>query len=446
MTDPISDHRLDDVPMPYAHRVRRLANNFEVVTVHMPHLHVAQIALLVQVGSRNETPEKNGLSHMVEHMFFRGCDGYENSTALNTAMEDLGGHLDAYTTRDHSGYVATVHPRYVSNAIDIMGKMFTSPRFQDIEVERRIILEEILDSLDERGEVIDIDTLSHRLHFGDHGLGQPIEGSRENIRSFNMNDLLGHREQFYGLENMVLCIAGSFNEDVNLQTAELAFSNLSRGTVTHKGPPPKPPSPSFHYKRTDDPQTRIRLSIRIVSEHHADYPALAVLRHIMDGGLSARLQTEIVEKRGLAYEVGADLLTYADVGTLEIEFAAAHSTVPQTMTTLAELLTNLKTSKIPDKELFRVHHRLRINLEIGLDSVNEMVQSFGVDHLFGLSEAPGKRLARLTSITSDDVQRVARKYLRGDILSTVAVGGAKPKEVTTIRKAVEQLRHQLASQ
>lgn len=435
----------DVVPMPYVHQVMRLTNNLEAITVHMPHLHVAQIALLVRVGSRHEAPAENGLSHMVEHMFFRGCDGYENSTALNAAMEDLGGHLDAYTTRDHSGYIATVHPRYVSQALHIMGKMFTSPQFQDIDVERRIILEEMLDSLDEQGEVIDIDTLSHQQHFGDHGLGQPIEGPRENIERFDVSDISSHREKYYGRENMVLCIAGAFNKDEAIHAAEKAFAKLVHGTQAPLESPPQPPVPSFRFKHSDDPQTRIRLTSRIVSERHPDYPALAVLRRILDGGLSARLQTEIVEKRGLAYEIGADLLTYADVGTFEIEFAAAHRSVHSTIETIADLLAELKMTKVSDEELEREHRRLRINIELGLDSISEMVQRFGVDHLFGINLSLQERLAQLGAVSSDDLQRVAQKYLVGDTISAVAVGGAKPKEIVTIRKAVERLSQQLMS-
>lgn len=426
--------------MPYRHEVHRLDNNLEVVTVQMPHLHVAQVALLVRVGSRNEAPEENGLSHMIEHMFFRGCEGYPDSTAINAAMEDLGGHIDGYTTRDHSGYTATVHPAHVGKAISILGQMFCSPRFDDIDIERRIILEEMLDALDERGQVIDIDSLSHQLHFGRHGLGQSIEGPRKNVRKFNIDHLISHREKFYGTKNMLLCIAGSFDVHDSLEAAKVSFSSLIAGVRSTDNMPPSVQSSAFKSKHTDDPQTRIRLSFRTVAENHLDFPALAILRRLLDGGLSARLQTEIVEKRGLVYEIGADLLTYSDTGTFDIEFAAAHRNVSPALTTLIDILNALKDTHVTNEELSRVQQRLKLQLEMGLDSIYDMIQYFGVDHLFGLASSPNERLKLLSSVDAKQILAVAQKHLSGDSLTTVAVGGAKPKEMALIRKTLEKFQ------
>ena len=333
--------RTEEPQAPYSHAVQTLANGLDVVTVEMPHLHAAQVTLLAKVGSRHERPEDNGLSHMLEHMFFRGCDGFADSTALNAAMEDLGGQLDGYTTRDHSGYPVTVHPRHVGDATAILGRMFGSPRFKDIEIERQIILEEMLDALDERGREIDVDNLAHRLHFGDHGLSQPIEGRRRNVRRFDLDDLERHRRRFYGARNLTLCFAGAIEAEACVAEAERAFGSLPCGRPAADGRAPAPPQAAFRFRRTDDPQTRLRLSFRAVSDAHPDYPALTLLRRILDGGLSARLQVELVERRGLAYEVGADFVTYADAGALELELAAAHRKIPYAIEVLHGILTEI---------------------------------------------------------------------------------------------------------
>src|SRR5438046_2338065 len=114
---------------PYRHAVARLDNGLTIVTIAMPHLHSASVSVYVRIGARHESAETNGLSHFLEHMFFRGCDGFPDSTALNSAMEDLGGFLDGYTTRDYSGYHSNVHPSFIGDAAEILGTMFKAPRF-----------------------------------------------------------------------------------------------------------------------------------------------------------------------------------------------------------------------------------------------------------------------------------------------------------------------------
>ena len=133
-----------------------LPNGLVVQTIRQPHLHSATISVFARVGSRHEAPADNGLSHFLEHMFFRGSEQFPDSTALNAAMEDLGGILDGFTTRDYSGYQSTVHPSGVNRAIEILGDMFNAPRFEDIDIERSIILEEQLDALDDRGRDLDL--------------------------------------------------------------------------------------------------------------------------------------------------------------------------------------------------------------------------------------------------------------------------------------------------
>lgn len=426
-------------PPAYCRQVRALDNGLEIVTVEMPHLHSAQVALLARVGSRHERPEDNGLSHVLEHMFFRGCDGFETSTALNAAMEDLGGHLDGYTTRDHSGYPVTVHPRHVGDAVDILGLMFGRPLFGDFDVEKRIILEEMLDALDDRGREIDLDTLAHRLHFRDHPLGQSIEGPRKNVRRFTEGDLERHRRRFYGASNLVLCFAGRIDPAACVRAAKRAFGGFPRGRRSRDGRPPPRPQPGFRARNTDDPQTRLRLSFRGASDAHPDHPALSLLRRILDGGLSARLPTEMVEKRGLAYEVGSDLVTYGDTGLLDFEIVVAHRKLPAAIATLKDVLHEIRDHPPSPEELDRVRARVAIGVDLGLDSATEMVQWFGVDHLFGRALGPEDRLARLTEVTPADIQRVARAYLRGDRLTAVAVGGARPREIAAARKRIAEL-------
>src|SRR5688572_5157174 len=326
----------------------------------MPHLHSASISVYVRVGSRHESARTNGLSHFLEHMFFRGCDGFPDSTALNAAMEDLGGHLDGYTTRDYSAFQSTVHPDYVGDATDLLGRMFVAPHFTEMEIERSIILEEILDALDERGREIELDTIAHRGAFGDHPLAQSIDGPKRNLKRFSEDDLHLHRRKFYGAHNSVLCFAGRISPSACRRFAKKSFGDLFAGKRSSEGRPPAlldRVATKFVY--SDDAQTRARLTFRVEPESHRDFPALLLLRRVLDGGLSARLQVELVEKRGIVYEISASLDSYSDCGLLDFELAVAHKKLPYALEELGRVLIELRETPISEAEIDRVRRRAR---------------------------------------------------------------------------------------
>lgn len=425
----------------YRHGVTTLDNGLTVVTVDMPHLHSATVSLFARVGSRHESPDDNGLSHFLEHMFFRGCEGFGDSTELNGAIEDLGGYLDGFTTRDYSGYQTTVHPNFTARATSILGAMFRAPIFSDIDVERSIILEEMLDAFDDRGKEIDVDVLAHREAFPSHGLQQPIDGVQKNVKRFTTADLFRHKKRFYGAKNLVLCFAGKIDPRECRRGAKLAFGGLLPGRRTSDGKRPALPkeAPSFRFAPFSDAQTRVRLSFRTVHDDHPDHAALVVLRRIFDGGLSARLQVELVEKRGVVYEIGADLESYADCGLFDFELAVANDKLAYALEELTRVIHDVVHTGVDREEVERVKNRARCSVEFGLDSANDMSHWFGATRLFSEPKSPESRLKELEAVTLADVRRVAKKYLRGRRLTVAAVGGVKAKSLTEAKRVLNEV-------
>lgn len=421
-----------------------LDNGLRLTAIRTPHLHHATVALFVRVGSRHEAPEDNGLSHLVEHMFFRGCEGFGDATALNVAMEDLGGILDGYTTRDYTAYLSTVHPSHLEEALSIYGAMFSRPYFKGLEVEQQIILQEQLDSLDERGRDLDIDNLNHRLSFGPHPLAQSIEGPKKNIRRFSRDDLLRHKRRFYGARNMVLAVAGPF-EPAHLKAAVArSFSALLKGRAVSDGRAPSSQDElRFKQLHSDDAQSRVRLSFRAAAAASQDELLLSALRRVLDGGLSAPLQVELVEKRGIVYEVGADYEAYSDAGLFSVEFAVGHRKLPYALRELGRVLARLRDEPIGEQELLRIKRRSAVNLDFGLDSTADLVQWFGPPRLLGRRVDPKARLARLNKVTQEDLQDVARRYLKPAQLSVGVVGGASDKRIAEAKRALGQLCERL---
>lgn len=440
------------MPRGYQHHLRVLDNGLKVVVVRIPHLHSATVAAYFRVGSRHETRATNGISHFLEHMMFRGCADFPDSTALNAAMEDLGGSLEGYTTRDHTGYYSSVHPECVLDATEILGAMLRAPTFRDLDIERSIILEEFLDSVDQDGLPIDLDAVAYREFFGTHPMGFPIDGSRRNIERFGLRQLRAHHRAFYGAPNAVLCFTGQVDLSTCMRAARRSFGDLPNAALPEF--PEIPPHPKdgraaagqaprhpgrLRYVQSDDPQSRVRISFRTVPETHPDHAALSLLRRVLDGGFSARLPVEMVEKRGIAYYIGADLEPYADCGLFQFEFAVAHSKLAYAIDELGEVILSVLRAPIPEDELRRIHKRARISVEFSLDSAVELNHWFGATQLFRDPDHPRDRIRALAAIDAADLQRVARCYFQPERMSVAAVGGADPSTVRAARRSVRRL-------
>jgi predicted Zn-dependent peptidase len=400
-----------------------LANGLRVVTVELPHLHAGMLAAYVRAGSRHEHANVNGVSHFLEHLFFRGSAGYPEGRALNAIVEDVGGNLNGVTTRDHGYYYTPIHPDRLEIPFTVLGDMLARPLFKEVELEREVILEEILDEVDEDGRDIDVDNLSKRALFEGHPLGQKIAGTRESVSGLREDDLRDHHARAYGASNLVLCAAGPLQHAQVVRLAEKSFGRIPPGSpVIDTALPTAPRGPRLVAVDHRESQTELRLSFLAAAEDHPDFPALLLLRRILDDGLAARLQLNVVERKGLAYAVHGSLDTFSDCSVFEVEAACAPRKVPLVLAELLRLLSQLCDEDVPEDELRRAKVRHRIGLEFALDSAGEMIGWFGGTELFRTPEGFDERIARLEAVTARDLRRVARATFPRDGLVACAVG------------------------
>src|SRR3954471_16228081 len=265
-----------------------LPNGLRVVTAELPHLHTGMVAVYVRAGSRHEDVRRNGVSHFLEHLFFRGSAGYPEGRAMNALVEDCGGSLNGVTTRDHGYYFSPLHPARIEEPFAVLGDMLARPLFKEVELEREVILEEILDEVDEEGRDIDVDNLSKRALFGDHPLAQKIGGTRETVSGLREDDLRAHHARAYGARNLVLCAAGPFSHQEVLRLAEKGFGRLPPREQLQALPlVHKLRGPRLVAVDHRESQTALRLSFLAPAEDHVDFAALVLIRRILDDGLSA---------------------------------------------------------------------------------------------------------------------------------------------------------------
>lgn len=418
-----------------------LPSGLRVVTIETPHLHTAMVAVYVRVGSRHETPENNGVTHFLEHMFFRGSDRFPDTVRMNSMVEDVGGNLNGVTTRDQCYYFTPVHPSHVGVALEVLGDMLTAPRLVDMEVERQVILEEMLDEVDEDGNDIDLDNLVKMEVFGRHPMALKIAGTRDSVTRLQKAQLETHLERFYVTGNIVVAVSGPVQRDDVLEIVSRRFAKLRTGvTADETPPPPAPPGPWFKHIEHDEAQTEFRILFPTVAEQHPDHPALQLLRRVLDDGLSSRLPFNVVEKRGLAYSVHGGLEVYADCGFFEVDAACAPEKAGLVVEAVCETLAEVCSNGVTREELERAQRRHRMFLDFAQDSPGDLSAWFGGTELYRRPETFEQRAQLLERQTLADVQRVARQYLTRSRMGVYAVG--QKKGVRALERAV-QTAHQL---
>ena len=421
-----------------AARQDRLDNGLQVITLDVPHLHLALLAIYVRAGSRHETPASNGVSHFLEHMFFRGGARYPDTRVMNGLVEDVGGNLNGCTLRDHGFYYTPIHPAHLDVGLSVLGDMLTAPRLEGIDVEREIILEEMLDEVDAEGRDIDLDNLAKMRVFEGHPLAMKIAGTPETVRALTLDQLRAHFGEHYVAENMLVVAAGQVRHDEVLVRSAEAFGRLPRGKRSSERAPVIRVGPDFSFVAHEESQIELRLTFPCAPEKHPDYPALMLLRRILDDGLSSRLPLNVVERRGLAYSVNAGIDTYSDVSLFEVEAACTPSKVVSVLEELALQLRTLCVEPLPQDELARLKRRHRIHLDFTLDQPGDLVGWYG-SALFHAPLTFEERCSELDAVTPEQLLEVARRTFSRKNLLVCAVGPAKGKAEQKLAAAVAAL-------
>jgi len=419
-----------------------LDNGLRVTTVELPHLHTATVALFIKVGARFEAPADNGLSHFVEHMLFRGTARYPSSLALNTAIEELGSTLHAETGRDYSLFQCGLPADAVGAGLELVGELLTRPRFDDLELERALILEEINEDYDEDDVEINADDIARGLMFDQHPLGQRIIGPRANVQRFSDADVRRHFARYYGARNATLCVAGPVDRDQVERAARAALGDLPPGTAADPVPaPPMTDAPRLRHVRDTGSQTSLSILLRGIPELDPRYLAFVALVRLLDDGMSTRLHYQLCDQKGLAYSINAGIEPLADVAVLDIAGATANGKVPELVRELLGLLDGLRAGQIADRELAKVRTRYRYETLASVDDASAMAGWFGGTALYYPPPALSHRLAQMEAVTIDDVRAAAAEILRPERLALAAVGALSRARLAELRDVVTAWGH-----
>jgi predicted Zn-dependent peptidase len=411
--------------------------------VALPHLHTVALAVFVKVGSRFEMPADNGLSHFVEHMLFRGTAAYPTSLALNMAVESLGGTLHAETGRDLSLFHICVEPDQVLSGLALLGEILGRPRFDDIELERSIILEEMNEDYDEGGVEVNCDDIARGLLFGDHALGQRVLGPRGNVERFTPADVRRHFDRHYCARNMLLCVAGPVAPRDVAAGAEAHLGHLCPGAPVDAPPAlidQDQTAPRYRYVADSGSQASVNLVFRSVPDMDPRYVDSMALLRAVDDGMSTPLHYELCDRKGLAYALSASIEPLADAALFEVSGATAQAKVPALVRGVLDLLGRFRTELLGEAELIRIKRRYHYDLVSSMDDSLAMASWFGGIALYYPPPGYGERLAEMSAVTAEHIRAAAERVFRPENLAVAVVGPLSRARQGEVRELVTRWR------
>ncbi|WP_375260946.1 M16 family metallopeptidase [Palleronia sp.] len=378
------------------------SNGLRVVTEHMPGLKSASVGIWVTAGGRHETVEQNGIAHFLEHMAFKGT---ARRTALEIAesIEDVGGYINAYTSREMTAFYARVLEADVPLALDVISDIVLNPIFdpREIEVERGVILQEIGQVNDTPDDIV-FDWLQESA-FPDQPLGRPILGPSERVAGFTRDDLATFVDQRYGPGDLILSAAGAVDHDAVVRFAEQTFGHLA--ARSRAAPVPATFRGSERREERKLEQVHFTLGFEAPSYRDPDFYTAQIHASALGGGMSSRLFQELRERRGLCYTIFAQAGAYDDSGLMTI-YAG---TSPEEIADLAHVTVDemkRAADDMTEAEIERARAQMKAGLLMGLESAS----------------ARAERLARLLSIwgriptleeTVDKIDEVTLAQVRG---------------------------------
>lgn len=415
---------------------KTLANGLRIVAVEMPHLHNAEIACYVKAGGRNDPTGKAGISHFLEHMLFRGTNEHPTTLELETAFEAVGGNVNAATDEESTCYFTRIHPSHVPTGLRLFSSMLLRPTLPGLEIEKRIITEEALEDINERGEEINPHNLASQLLWPGHPLGTPTIGYLETIENFTIKDFREHLANYYTPRNTVLAVAGDIRAEVAFQACE-EFFGAWRGPEV---PAPIPPgnsqtAPQTMYVEDSDSQVHLHLAFRGFARPDRRIMTTRLLRRILCGSGCSRLNLTLRENLGIVYSVDATISAYEETGSFAIEL----STAPENLSrAVAEVLREtIRMAHLPPEpdEVRRVKTGYFYDLDYSRDSSYEMQVRYGWGELMELVRTIEEDQTEAAAIDGEAIRTAAAALFAPHNLNLVAVGPLK----AGIRKNVEKI-------
>ncbi|MDX6289004.1 MAG: hypothetical protein QOH42_803 [Blastocatellia bacterium] len=402
----------------------RLANGLTILTEHMPGLRSVSLGIWVRRGSRHETPALNGICHFIEHALFKGTER-RSARQIATESDRLGGHLDAYTSHEITGFALKVVDDAMPQAFDLLADMLANPRFDpdDLTLEQGVIIEEMKMIGDTPDELLN--ELFHAAYFPGHSLGRPIEGTEQTVASFDRAITAAFHSVAYSPRNLVVAAAGNVRHEqfVELATQTFGAGNNESEETSAITPSPETAAPILIERKNELEQAHLIIASPWPSARSADRYAASLLGTVIGGGTSSRLWQSIREERGLAYSIGAGGNTYTDIGMFTIYAGTSPDHLDQVLDLSLQELRSAAHEPISRDELQLAKEQAIASVLLSLESSGSRVGALARQEIVhGRRISPDEIIRSIEAVSPEDMQRVAQRCFTTPTLALGALG------------------------
>ncbi|MFJ5963337.1 M16 family metallopeptidase [Bacillus sp. NPDC093026] len=400
-------------------------NGVRIVLENIPTVRSVAIGVWIGTGSRHESPEINGISHFLEHMFFKGTKT-RSARDIAESFDRIGGQVNAFTSKEYTCYYAKVLDTHADYALDVLSDMFFHSAFDEEELkkEKNVVYEEIKMYEDTPDDIVH-DLLSKAI-YGEHSLGYPILGTEQTLSTFNGDTLRTYMDEFYTPDRVVISVAGNV-EDTFITEIEKLF-----GSYEGKGKKQPVVAPQFHYdkltRKKETEQAHLCLGFNGLPAGDERIYDLIVLNNVLGGSMSSRLFQDVREDKGLAYSVFSYHSSYADNGMLTIYGGTGAKQLNLLSETILQTIDVLKREGITQKELENSKEQMKGNLMLSLESTNSKMSRNGKNELLlGKHRTLDEMIDEINHVTLEDVNHLSKRIFTKDYaLSLISPTGDQP--------------------
>jgi len=407
-----------------------LKNGLRIITVKQKETQAAAVFVLVKTGSKFETKEISGISHFLEHMFFKGTEKMKKQQDVAETLDKIGGSYNAFTGEECTGYYAKVDSMHFDVALEWVADIFLNSKIpaSEMEKERGVIIEEL--NMYKENPIMHIDQVWKEVLYGDQPAGWDIGGTKESVLEIKRSQILNYIKKAYKPNNTVICIAGNFNEEEAIKKIDNYFSVMQKGkTITKLPVIEKQSSPQLKlcYKKIN--QTNVVIGVRTYSILDDRHYALNVISAFLGGMMSSRLFEQVRVKMGAAYYIRSSSDNDTDTGYLAVSSGVENGKVFLVIEAILKEFRKLKTQKVSAEELRKAKDYIKGKMILGLESSDAKASYYGMQELMiDKIYSPEDVFEKIEAVTAEDILEIANDIFKDEKLNLAILGPFKSKD------------------
>jgi len=415
-----------------------LNNGLRIITVPIENANSITVLILIGTGSKYETKDVNGISHFLEHMFFKGTKKRPSTLKISEILDSVGGEYNAFTSKEVTGFWAKVDKKHFDVALDWISDIFLNSKFDEKEMEREkgVIIEEVNMYLDT--PIAYIGELWEKLLYGDQPAGWRVIGEKENILDFNRKKVLDYYQSHYSPFNTIVCVAGAIPDKIE-EKIKNYFKNIKKNREPQKIKVKEiqsEPQILLHNKKTD--QTHFCLGVRAYDLFDKRKYALALLSVILGGNMSSRLFIKVRERNGLAYSIHTSADNATDAGYLVTQAGIDHKNLEKAIKLILQEYKNLKNKKIVEKELQKAKDYVKGITSLSLDSSDFQASFYSLQELLEKDIlTPEEKFKKIDEVSADDIKKIAEDIFLPEKLNLAVIGPFEQKELARLKQLLK---------